>query len=156
MLISIDPGLRACGVAIWRPTGELERAEYVLGAKAAPGAVAWIAMATAIYHATEIYEPKGLVIELPRTYGGRAARGDANDLIQLAATVGAITTRLRLPTTVYLPDHWKGQTTKEVTKNRVEERLSPAEHARIIWPAPSLRHNVIDGIALGMFHLRRS
>lgn len=155
MLISIDPGLRGCGVAIWRPTGELERAEYVLGAKAARDSVAWIAMATGIYHAVERYDPHALAIELPRTYGGRAAKGDANDLIQLAAVVGAITVRLRLPTTTYLPDHWKGQTSKDVTKNRVEERLSPAEHARIVWPCASLRHNVIDGIALGMFHLRR-
>lgn len=155
MLLTIDPGVRICGVALWQPDGQLHRAELVRGAHAAPDAVAWIAMATAVFHATELYRPQALVIEQMRTYEGRAAKGDANDLIAVAHTVGAIVMRLRLPTVVQTAQQWKGGTPKSVTENRMNEKLSPAEKERIIWPAKSLRHNVTDAIGIGLRHLRR-
>ncbi len=157
MLISIDPGLRGCGAALWSDTGELLSAEYLKGSDVLQSALAWKAMASTVKVWVAAFAPdaKCLAIELPRTYGGRAAKGDANDLIQLAAVVGGIVTRLGLETVVYLPDHWKGQCPKSVTKERVDAKLSDAEKARIAWPAASLRHNVIDGIGIGLHHLRR-
>lgn len=155
MLVSVDPGLRASGVAVWDGAGVLLWAGYVKGAVAAPGAIAWEAMARAVYHAVERYEPHELAIELPQTYGGRAARGDTNDLIQLAAVVGAVATRLRLATTVYRPADWKGGVRKEVTAARVDESLSDNEKTRIEWPAASLRHNVYDALGIGLKRLGR-
>jgi len=85
LLKSVDPGLRTCGVALWRD-GILTHAELVRGSPKAQGFDAWypMAMAVALPHVDE------LAIELPQVYSRGLSKGDPNDLIQLAVIVGVV------------------------------------------------------------------
>lgn len=164
IVVSIDPGVRACGVAVWRwSQGQrplLLAAAHVKSRSMGVDATAWLAMAEAVNawlqgvgeenDHTDDYQ---LVIEFPQTYGGKSAKGDTNDLLTLSAVVAAICAELRhyqnAGITVWRPREWKGNLPKEVTMARVEARLLDEEKRRIFWPAPSLKHNVYDAIAIG-------
>ncbi len=155
-LITIDPGLRGCGCALWRPNKMLDRAKYVVAHDGFEGLAPAVArMANAVRH----WQPVGdgsVVIEIPQTYGGRAKKGDANDLIALGAVCGALLAQLGRPTTFVTPHEWKGSTPKEVTARQVKDKLTAEEWARVEWPtAKGLRHNVIDGIGIGLAQLGR-
>lgn len=95
-----------------------------------------------------------LIIELPQTYGGRAARGDANDLIILGAVAGAIQSGIDRPTIYVRPREWKGQAPKEVIQARLEQALTPKELKiiRQCGARPSLMHNVWDAVGIGHFY----
>ena len=56
----------------------------------------------------------------------------------------------------YLPSSWKGSTKKEVFTARIEAQITVVERA-VIEPCPaSLKHNLLDAIGLGKYHLSRS
>lgn len=158
MLLSIDPGLRALGAALWgqTPLGwRLHEAELVVGARVGLDSVAWSAAAWSLMRWTAGATVTELVVEFPRVYPGGRGKGDPNDLLQLAAVVGALALEFRgALVTIVRPSEWKGNTPKHVTENRVRRALSPEEMARVKWPAPSLRHNVVDGIAIGLWKLK--
>ncbi len=152
-LLAIDPGLRTCGVAYF-VGGTLAEAKLVVGPKS--GDMAWNEMAGAVHASTPFADE--VVIELPQVYNVRArSKGDANDLIQLAAVVGALATyHAGRKMQIVRPSQWKGQTKKEVTKNRCVEKLSEAELARVELPkAKSLHHNIFDAVGLGLWALKR-
>lgn len=161
-LLAIDPGVRGCGCA-WFQDGVLRRAEYVRGSKDGARADAWSSMASAVWdwagtQALVWSEPlTSFACELPQAYHGREKqKGDQQDLIELAATVGAVCSRLRgVAQRIYLPAEWKGQTPKEICHDRARKRLSPAELSAVVLPAKSLAHNVFDAVALGLVHLGR-
>lgn len=151
MLLAIDPGLHASGVALFTYDKILQRAFLVQVDKKLTGYAAWLKMSEAIY---QIHHGTEIAIEFPQTYGGRAARGDANDLLQLAALVGAVcATGPRA--WLYLPSEWKGNLPKDVSMRRTTSKLSEEEKKRIDWPAKSLCHNVGDAIGIGLKHLGR-
>jgi hypothetical protein len=157
VLLAVDPGLRACGCAVFRD-GQLVRAEHVKGSKNGERAEAWTQMFYAIWESTKSDRVEELAIEFPTTYGGKSSRGDTRDLLDLASVVGAICAGfLHAKIKVYLPAEWKGQCdTDKIILPRVLKRLSEAEQAAVIWPsAKSLRHNVTDGIGIGLVHLKR-
>jgi RNase H-fold protein (predicted Holliday junction resolvase) len=157
MLLSVDPGLRTCGVALWNE-GILHSAKLVRGHKSEFDAPAWLTMADAVSAFTGDESVDTLVIELPQVYqrGGGKTKGDPNDLIQLAAAVGAITTRMNCTTNiVYRPAQWKHQLPKEVIEDRTKQILSDVELRRVDLPAITLRHNVWDAVAIGLYHLKR-
>lgn len=162
IVVSIDPGVRACGVAVWLDGKILAAAHVKSGVpKEARDATCWNGMAAAVLtYVGEVLETEGiedgalhLVCEFPQTYGGKSAKGDTNDLLSLAAVVGAILTAFQMTdqtdVTLWRPHEWKGNLPKEVTRARVDDKLKPHEFARVTWPAPSLRHNVYDAIAIG-------
>lgn len=156
-LLAVDPGLRGSGCSLWL-AGLLHRAEYVVGSKTGTRAEAWTQMYYAIWERVKDYRVDELAIEFPTTYGGKASRGDTRDLLDLASVVGAICAGfLHAKIKVYLPAEWKGQCdTDKIILPRVLKRLSEQEQARIVWPsAKSLRHNVTDGIGIGLVHLKR-
>lgn len=158
MLCSIDPGLRHCGVALWDVSAcKLKKAALVCGAADNTDAAAWVKMAdnVAAFVSTHGGQSENLAIEMPQIYVGPRAKGDNNDLIQLAAVVGGITHALGLPTRVYRPAQWKGQVPKDIMCKRVQGRLSPEELAAIDFPIKSLQHNVWDGIGIGLKYLGR-
>jgi hypothetical protein len=151
ILLSIDPGLRGCGCALWRD-GELQCAEYVRGCKDNAAAFADVVeemgqeIESWAQHESNFdfltFIDSWLVIERQRVYGGRAARGDASDLIDVAVVVGAIVGRLGVPTRIIHSQDWKGTIKKPRTKaeyrrdgyvveNRTQRDLSPEELARI-------------------------
>lgn len=105
-----------------------------------------------------------LVVEWPQFYGGRAARGDANDLLPLAALDGALAASFSGATVIAVrPHQWKGSVPKPasargkyIIRYRVQVRLSEEERRRITWPtAGKLSWDVADAIGIGLWHLGR-
>lgn len=92
MIVTIDPGLRGCGCAAWTEGGELVRAAYVVGEKEVSTSIGWTVrvMAWAVEEWLSKEPLDRLIIERPQTYRGRAARGDANDLLDVSLVVGAL------------------------------------------------------------------
>jgi len=117
-------------------------------------------MGEAAYHSTvaELRKPELLVTEFVSEYPQVYARGpgDPADLIELAGVVGAVGYAIRsMKSSSYLPRSWKGQVPKDVMCARIEGRLSPEEKAAIRPCPTSLRHNVLDAIGVGLFHIGR-
>lgn len=181
-LVSIDPGLRACGVAVF-VDGLLVGAHLARNPeKKVRGAPAWDAMSLAVQN--ELWdhypifrggfghgnEPGVLVLEQPQVYGGPRGE-DPNDLIELAGVDGAILGRLEPRKAVsYLPRQWKGQVDKVIMCRRIlkSTRVSDSELAaagltrcgseigvRHHSIPDSLIHNTIDSIGIGLYFLQR-
>ena len=154
--VAIDPGLRACGVAIGC-AGSLTWAGLVLNPIAPKtGAVprgpdTWQAVSEAILARCSRIDR--LVVEWMQIYPHQRAPIDREDLAQLqgvAATVQA-SARARHPGCRVKAPHprmWKGQLPKDVCKTRVESRLTPEEGSAVELPAASLAHNVWDAVGL--------
>jgi len=181
-LLAVDPGLRACGCAIFRDE-RLIAAGFPAGAPrsslterlkgtADPDALdmqrpteraeIFLSMARAVALWAESYGPiTDLAIEMPRVYPRGSQReekrgADPNDLIHLTAVVGAICTAFAgAETHVYLPFEWKGQLPKKIHHERARARLTLEELATIPKLAASKLHNVMDGVALGLHHVGR-
>jgi hypothetical protein len=106
-----------------------------------------------------------LVIEVPRIYPHRS-KGDPNDIVQLALTVGEIRGHYRPQVTRIVetyPASWKGQVPKEIHHARVLKQLADDE-TRILAPHArrfskthphGFDHNLLDAVALGLWFLRR-
>lgn len=119
-------------------------------------------MATAIRDWTVVVGVRvdRLAIELPQVYHDKIET-DQNDLIDLAAVVGA--TCARFPGAehvVYWPAEWKGQVPKDIVHARMWKRLTPAEVAVVPRAArgkvrASLLHNMYDGISIGLVDVGR-
>jgi hypothetical protein len=170
-LLSVDPGLRGCGCALWRD-GQLVRAAYVRGS--ADQREAFVDVILNMAGNVEVfmtaagsidllfdYAIASLIIERQRVYGGRAARGDASDLIDVAVVVGAIVGRLGVPSRIVLPQEW-GCAEKSVNMERAKRDLSPEELARVELPGSrgrvnkKLAENVWDAVAIGLSELKRT
>jgi len=87
--IAVDPGLRACGVAVFSG-GQLAWAGYVRSSEAkARGGSAWIAMALAVAEALTAqlgpaWVRPGLgVVEYPQQYEGAGHKADREDISEL-------------------------------------------------------------------------
>ncbi|NNB91955.1 hypothetical protein [Corallococcus exiguus] len=164
-LVSIDPGLRHCGVALFDvPSASLLCAGLPKNSEPAHGALSlasWASMAGAVqaWLRPRIQdEPFQLVIELPRVYAAAHQRGDQNDLIQLAGVVGTLGGALA-PVTErrsVFPRDWKGTLDADAFIERIKQRLESAEHLRVELPAAhDLHHNVWDAIGIGLHALGR-
>lgn len=181
-LLSVDPGLRKCGAALWRGP-ELVAAELVIGERAGDDVAQTVTrMKTEISHWEPIKSnddrhitPLWLVVkhelevvcEYPRTYGGRASRGDANDLVGVALVVGAILGRLACPSRLVLPEEWKGNAPKPDTKAEYErDGYVPEERARAALSADELacvrlprdwrkKLDVWDAVGIGLWALKQ-
>jgi hypothetical protein len=155
--VSIDPGLRACGVAVFENSVLVRAALVKSPERGVRGPVAWRAMADAV----AAYIGRGaldvLVIEVPQVYQQRAWKGDPGDLIELAGVDGALVGALQPFESIgYFPKEWKGQVPKEIHCARTILKLQTRgldEEGKIEPVAQSLRHNVVDAVGLGLFQL---
>lgn len=165
-LLSVDPGIRGCGVALFE-NGLLARAAYVKnfidGGNDASYCY-YMAREIILYTGEEdCFFKQGeiltLAVESPQVY--TSSKGDPNDLLPLFGVNAALYTMLRtamgssLAFNQYLPRQWKGQMTKEVCHARIKDRLSPAESAAIEPTPKSLIHNVFDAVGIGLYALNR-
>lgn len=91
------------------------------------------------------------VIELPRIYPVRRWKGDANDLIRVAVTAGAIAGALGAPVQFVEPRAWKGSRPKDVDNRYTLGLLSEAERATM----DATSHDVVDAVGLGLWALGR-
>jgi hypothetical protein len=152
VLWSVDPGKRGIGLAGW-VNGKLVSAKYAGGSRSGEDAVCWAA-----FNGVEGDE---LAIEFPQVYGG-PRNEDPNDLLQLAAVVGAISSRFN-HVAVYRPRQWKGQVPKPkkrsepyIIAERCKRRLSPDELAAVEIPGDTkLSWDVWDAVGIGLKHLGR-
>lgn len=143
-------------MSVW-DTGRLLLACYVLNPeRLVRGPKAWQAMASAV---REVY-PLGLdeLLVEGMQYDGRMSRGSPADVFEVEGVVRKIMEvfsggRVRSVT----PKEWAGNTPKEVRFERVQRALTPEEWANIEPPArASLMHNVLDSVALGFWHVKRT
>ncbi len=102
-----------------------------------------------------------LVIEIPQVYRAALSKGDPNDLIKVAVQAGRWIERAKLRgwgVREVHPTTWKGQIPKEIHHARIENALLADERARAssaLSLPKSKRHNALDAIGLGLFHLGR-
>ncbi len=165
-LLSIDPGIRVCGASHFQD-GELRVSALVRSrCKEGNGAAeaAEMAHSIATWFVEHVGETRGLdelAVEWPRMYGGRALRGDANDLIALSGVdtgLAIIFSKARIVS--YAPPEWNTLKRNDKVEldplvNRIKGRLTEAELGRINLPAKSLEHNVWDSVGIGLHHLGR-
>ncbi|MEO9195847.1 MAG: hypothetical protein ABI445_19510 [Polyangia bacterium] len=165
-LISVDPGIRGCGVAIFNDA-KLVSAAYVKNPRLAGGGPdACVDMAREVYaHFAATFGGPfwsvDLAVEWPRVYASRiragSSKGDPNDLLALCGVDAAVALILEPDeTTAYAPSDWKGQLEKDTCHARIRSRLSPAELAVFESVRPkSLAHNAWDAVGIGLHHLGR-
>lgn len=152
-MIAIDPGKRSSGVAMFDSNGKLVRA-FLTNKDSIKGSrrLDWV------FSAGEFtIEPlEHVVIEMPKVYPG-AAKTNLNDLLDLAAVVGAHAMRAyRRQASVQLvhPQEWKGQVPKKIMNARVLSKLSGEEQATIEG-AGAKTHNILDAVGIGLWYLGR-
>jgi hypothetical protein len=152
-LVSLDPGLRGCGVAWWHANGSLAHVAYLRNpVKKGDGPAAWMGYTKS----TGWYEPAyatHFISEVPQVYRAGASKGDPDDLIQLAGVVGVFSALFSATTyTGVKPREWKGQVPKDVHHARLVKTVTPEELAMVEASAPpSLRHNVLDAVGIGRY-----
>jgi hypothetical protein len=179
-VISLDPGIRGCGVGYWGGT-TLRAAEYVRNPiRHGNSPVAIVEMARAIRYSRmwEMrWDPAGLAVEYPQIYAERHQKGNQDDILPLVG-IGMALAALYAetgpwPLDRYLPHEWKGSINADVMIGRVKARLTKGEWAVITFPentcadcrnqfgspfcrkSTCLAHNVFDAIGIGLFHLGR-
>ncbi len=169
LVVAVDPGVHACGVAVLsNNSGALRAAGYVRAKVGGPcdlatAVRAFVNSTLSIHDKLAFGSVALLVVEKPKIYPG-TPHVDANDLIDLAAVVGALLVAIpadevRTPH----PQEWKGQIPKPkrstdpyIVEERNREKLTPEEVERIEYPrAKGLRHNVTDAVGIGLWALRR-
>jgi hypothetical protein len=159
--VAVDPGKHACGVAVF--IGGTLRGAYYPRTMGNWGRVEqWRQTANAVLLdlRTAGYQVRdlALVCEVPKA---RKERTDAaDDLLDLTGVLGALVGSFRIVLWDPRPEEWKGQVPKEVTHRRLEkiyltdaEKFCRDQTLRAV--PPSLRHNALDAIALGVEYLRR-
>lgn len=141
-LYAIDPGVHEHGVALFNKR-ELVSCRLTLAGAPAP-----------------VCPPvsRGLVIEVPRSYGSARQRGDQNDLIDLAFEAGAVAAQFPRAFVLRVsPAKWKHQLPKRVVWERTKEKLTKAEIELAESTARAVGkkgHNVLDAVALGVWYLK--
>jgi len=131
-VIGIDPGVKKCGIA-YSCNGRLKYARLV----------------TTESMLSEIINGKFMAVcEMPQTYGGRAKRGDTNDLLALARVVGQIEIYFRSVLGAWFvtvkPSEWKGQVPKQIMCRRIWKTLSAAER-EVVGISPAARLALAEG-----------
>lgn len=154
-LVSIDPGLNSCGVAVW--SNELPGNPLLWAALARNHGSTRRTMIESVYDelAVQGYTPDRLVIEVPQVYVRTRSKGDPNDLIQLALVVGGFECTFRGAVFLTKPAEWKHQVPKPIMQERILKRLSDDEKSHVTKAPKSLMHNVWDSVGIGLARLGR-
>lgn len=155
VLVSVDPGLRGCGVAVFAD-GVLLSAQYVANPAKGDGPKAWLQMGLQVFRAVGAFVKAGfrMVVEVPRVYP--VSKGDPNDLIQIAGVAGAVVGQLTPDTAQFTyPSDWKGQVPKEICQRRITALLSKTE-LDSVQSVGYKDHNTYDAIGIGLVALRRA
>lgn len=139
---------------MFSPAGEVQVASYVRNpVKEGRGYAAHRALANALWTWVEA-SPEKVIVEHPRVYPGMP-QIDNNDLLDVVAVGSACVTLFpHAEVTTVFPSEWKGNVKKEVMTERIREKLSPYELARVEGPK-HLIHNVLDACGIGLWHFKR-
>lgn len=96
-----------------------------------------------------------VVIEEPQMYQGRRAKGNPQDIIDLAVYVGQLEQRFRVTKCIkrVKPARWKGQLDKKLCHQRAREKLTMYEQN--VVDHAQVDHNGWDAVAMGLWALGR-
>ena len=151
MILAIDPGLRACGVA-WFEQGILVKADLISVKTMESDAKAFVEMANAVGAASAPVTE--VAVEYPQQYARSPTPRES--VQKLVGVIGALAATFRdSETEYYLPRQWKGQVPKPVMHRRILGRLTEAEQGVIPDLAASKLHNVLDAVGIGLHHVGR-
>jgi hypothetical protein len=155
-LMSLDPGLRGCGIANYLG-GALREAAYVKNpVETGRGYAAHVGMGRELFQWAMENPPDHIVIEHPRVYPSAAQqKGDPNDLLDLVGVGAAFAAHFSCTVETVFPSDWKGQVPKDIMVDRIRRALSPEELATIAPCAAGLRHNIYDACGIGLWKLSR-
>lgn len=166
-LLSVDPGIRGCGCALWNK-GVLVFATYVNNPAAkggGPAECAKMAHAIVAWVRRDFGDLERVICEWPQTYGGGASRGDTNDLFPVAGVGAALAALVEenVRFDYVVPHDWKGsiQKPKKVSDPypivlMCERRLSDVEKDGIELPGNKRHHwDVWDAVGIGLKALDR-
>lgn len=151
----IDPGIRECGLSIWKD-GMLTLAALIRSTeRVSRGPEAWLAMARAVVDQYP-HQINTLVVELQQ-HDKRIFNAD--DMFQVCGVVGAIIGSYDQhcqKVIGYYPRDWS-KVPKLVRHRRLREPgvLTDEEWTRVEPCVTRLEHNRDDAICLGLFHLRQ-
>lgn len=157
-IMAIDPSINYCGVAIFNTkTKELEHAILVSPDKITKRDGEFYDKAHSVFRQVsemrEEYNVKAIVCELPDYWAtaGHAAR-ESGSIEKLAFMCGLFyQMRDEVDKFVFtLPRGWKGQLSKEVTKNRIKPIYCGKkkwQYSKDEWE--ELNHNIADAIGIG-------
>ncbi len=153
-LVSIDPGIRHCGVAVFEDK-RLVRAALAVNPKTTGDP---LERAFHMADAVRVFCPERidvLVLERPQlgTYGPARQK----DLVMLCEVGACIVGLLRPAVPISISPHdWKGSIDADVMIERVIARLVSEEYKKAELPkAKSLRHNLWDAVGIGLHHFGR-
>ena len=163
MILSIDPGKRHAGLALFKDS-RLYKAWLVKGDPTYAKAVGNWGIATAQAVSNDLFRnsyPGVLdvcVIERPQIYPGTSTK-ISNDCVDLAIVGGAIAgihaTQIEI-VHFYLPREWKGQVEKKAMNNRTQGRLNDEELSKVKLPKHLARQtDVWDAVGIGLKYVGR-
>ncbi len=159
-VFAIDPG--KCTGWAWFRSGELLAAGVLDG-----GSTSALVFALGELEVGVLDRPFDLVVEIPQVYPREKWKGDPNDLVQVAYMAGVVAgtvastmsfDREDVPVQLVKPHQWKGSRPKKVCHESIMQRLSVEERAVVedLHLSASRRHNMLDAVGLGLWHLQRS
>lgn len=114
-----------------------------------------------------LVKTKVLAIELPRIYPLGKSKANPNDIVQLSIRAGRIAEHYdENHTSWYHPQQWKGQVPDKILygqegePGRIVKLLTNTEKVIVKLSldniAPGYRHNVLDAIGIGLYHIGRA
>jgi hypothetical protein len=157
-MITIDPNLRGCGVALWEKD-KLVEAVYVKNPVSSTGYGAFVSLGTAVGEfllGRVFLENKDLlIIEHPRVYPGMP-NIDLNDLMAVCGVGAAVAQRLSdLKLQTVFPSEWKGTMKKQAMLERIASKLTPGEQLVVQKTNKSDTEDILDSVGIGLWKLGR-
>ena len=155
-MITIDPNLRGCGVALW--VGDtLKRAFYVKNpVVTGRGYKVGTALARNVVHHIELAVASRfmMIVEMPRVYPGMP-QTDLNDLLDVMGVGAAVAALHSSQVEHVFPSDWKGNVKKQLMLERIWSKLSDAEKAVVQKTNKSDTEDILDAVGIGLFKLNR-
>jgi hypothetical protein len=165
-LLAVDPGIDRCGLAafvgdrlVWAGHEGMPQKASVDALNRVHATVAHVraALTSAGFVLETSFDE--VAIEWPQVYMPGKSKGDARNLLLLAAIDGALAYATSAKLRAVRPDEWKGQLPDTVVQGRVSARLD-LEEAKVLAAAfervpEGRRHNVTDAVGIGLWTLRR-
>jgi Holliday junction resolvasome RuvABC endonuclease subunit len=141
IVVSIDPGTKVFGIAIWN-CGELEEAYLGHTPK----------LRDVLLNLPNCDE---VVLEKMQVYRGKSVASDLIDVAHVAGQIaGAMLYAYGSQITYYEPRVWKGAVDKAICHQRLRRILSLQELATIELPkSKKTQLDVMDAVGIGFFHV---
>ena len=151
--LSIDPGLRGCGVAIFTDSNSLARATYVKNFDTqGRGAKAWAEMARAVFEYVGMRLPLVIETQIYRPVADTPAR--VASILEVQGVAGAVVGLCSSGVLAsYLPSEWKGTIKGDVITQRILDALGKLEHFES--KGKTVDHNTVDAIGIGLVWSKR-